>query len=57
MIPVEKSAASMEKRPAAKPLYDDDKIESILHYYGIEDDLGSLLRYIKNRGIIDNTIE
>lgn len=51
---MEKSTAPVDKKPVARPLYDDDKLENILHYYGIEDNLDSLLRYIKRRGIIDD---
>ncbi len=42
------------ERRLSRHLYDDEKIENMLHYYGIEDNYESLIKYIKNRGIIDN---
>ena len=34
-------------------LYDDEKLESMLRYFKIEDDYESLVKYIKNQGILD----
>ncbi|MEM3160200.1 MAG: hypothetical protein QXJ74_05410 [Nitrososphaera sp.] len=49
-------APNFEKKPG-RHLYDDEKLENMLHYYKIEDNYESLLRYIKNRGIIDDDSE
>lgn len=47
---------NFEKKPG-RHLYDDEKLESMLHYYKIEDNYESLIKYIKNRGIIDDDEE
>ncbi len=47
---------SFEKKPG-RHLYDDEKIENMLRYYNIEDNYESLIKYIKNRGIIDENEE
>lgn len=45
--------SSLDKS-AGRHFYDDDKLESMAHYYKIEDNLDALLQYIKNRGILDD---
>ena len=47
---------NVEKK-LGRHLYDDEKLESMLHYYKIEDNYESLINYIKNRGIIDEDEE
>jgi hypothetical protein len=47
---------NFEKRPG-RHLYDDEKLEGMLHYYGIEENYESLIKYIKNCGIIDEDEE
>lgn len=49
-------APNFEKK-SGRHLYDDEKLENMLHYYKIEDNYESLLKYIKNRGIIDDDSE
>lgn len=47
---------NLSKKPS-RHLYDDEKLENMLHYYKIEDNYESLLRYIKNRGLVDDEEE
>lgn len=42
------------EKKTGKPLYDDEKLESMLRYYSIEDNFDSLLNYIKRRGLIND---
>lgn len=44
---------SLDKR-AGRHFYDDDKLEGMVRYYKLEDNLDALLQYIKNRGILDD---
>jgi hypothetical protein len=50
---VAEKGPNFEKR-LGRHLYDDEKIENMLRYYKIEDNYESLIKYIKNRGIIDD---
>lgn len=41
-----------EKR-LGRHLYDDEKLESMLRYYKIEDNYEALIKYIKHQGMLD----
>lgn len=48
---------STQDKRAGRHFYDDEKLESMVRYYGIENNLDSLLRYIKSRGILDDDMQ
>jgi hypothetical protein len=48
--------SSQDKR-AGRHFYDDESLEGMVRYYGIENNLDSLLRYIKNLGILDDDLQ
>ncbi len=49
----------METPKPARPrknerrLYDDEKIDSMIHYYRLEENKESLFRYIKLQGLVE----
>jgi hypothetical protein len=53
---VAEKGPNFDKR-LGRHLYDDEKLESMIRYFKIEDDYESLIKYIKNQGIIDDDEE
>jgi hypothetical protein len=40
-------------RKNERRLYDDEKIDSMIHYYRLEENKESLFRYIKLQGLVE----
>lgn len=53
---VMRKGPDIEKR-LGRHLYDDEKLESMLRYFKIEDNYESLIKYIKSQGILDEDEE
>jgi len=49
---VAEKGPNIEKR-LGRHLYDDEKLESMLRYYKIEDNYEALIKYIKYQGMLD----